>query len=126
MTDKRQIWNFIYFIRLPLEEESDTSKIKDPDWELMYRLSLSHNVAALGYAAARIMKDKGSSISEELLRKWKEKSDQSTMQCLYQQAEQEYSGIISLINDEISFRVTGKRSCTGDCSSCGGCKSRGQ
>lgn len=89
MTDKRQIWNFIYFIRLPLEEESDTSKIKDPDWELMYRLSLSHNVAALGYAAARIMKDKGSSISEELLRKWKEKSDQSTMQCLYQQAEQE-------------------------------------
>lgn len=44
----------------------------------------------------------------------------------YQQAEQEYSDIISLINDEISFRVTGKRSCTGDCSSCGGCKSRGQ
>ncbi len=89
MTDKRQIWNFIYFIRLPLEEECDTSKIKDPNWELMYRLSLSHNVAALGYTAARIMKDKGSSISEELLRKWKAKSDQSTMQCLYQQAEQE-------------------------------------
>lgn len=88
--DKKQIWNFIHFIRLPLgNEQADMNRITDPDWELMYRLSVKHNMSSLGYEAARIMQKAGAKIPSELLQKWKLRNDQSTMQCLYQQAAQE-------------------------------------
>lgn len=39
----------------------------------------------------------------------------------YGEAESEYRDLMKLVNDEINFQVTGKRSCSGDCSACGGC-----
>ena len=39
----------------------------------------------------------------------------------YGEAENDYRDLMKLVNDEINFQVTGKRSCSGDCSSCGGC-----
>ena len=41
----------------------------------------------------------------------------------YQDAEREYSDFMQLVNDEINFQITGKRSCSGNCSSCSGCSS---
>ena len=42
----------------------------------------------------------------------------------YQEAEADYNDLIRLVNDEITFQVTGKRSCSGDCSGCAGCGSK--
>lgn len=92
-TDKMQInetqmWNFIYLMQLPLGMGPGEAKIHDVDWELMYRLARKQNVVALGYEAARSYTGT-SKPSQELMKKWKALSDQSTMQCLYQQAAQE-------------------------------------
>ena len=92
-TDKMQInetqmWNFIYLMQLPLGMGPGEAKIHDVDWELMYRLARKQNVVALGYEAARSYTGT-SKPSQELMKKWKALSDQSTMQYLYQQAAQE-------------------------------------
>ena len=39
----------------------------------------------------------------------------------YLEAESDYNDLMQLVNDEINFQITGKRSCAGDCSACGGC-----
>ncbi len=40
----------------------------------------------------------------------------------YKKASDEYEEFYSAVLDEINYQLTGKRSsCTGDCSSCGGC-----
>jgi len=38
----------------------------------------------------------------------------------YIQAQQEVAKLMQEVNDEINFAVTGQRSCSHDCSSCGG------
>lgn len=86
--DKTQMWNFVYLMQLPLGMGPGEKMIHDVDWELMYRLSRKQNVVALGYEAARNYTGTDKP-SQELLKKWKALSDQSTMQCLYQQAAQD-------------------------------------
>lgn len=86
--DKTQMWNFVYLMQLPLGLGPGEKMIHDVDWELMYRLSRKHNVVTLGFTAANNYKGPDQ-ISNELQIRWKYDSDQSTMQCLYQQAAQE-------------------------------------
>lgn len=86
--DKTQMWNFVYLMQLPLGMGPGEKMIHDVDWELMYRLSRKHNVVTLGFAAADNYKGPEQP-STELRRRWKHDSDQSTMQCLYQQAAQD-------------------------------------
>ena len=86
--DKTQMWNFVYLMQLPLGMGPGEKMIHDVDWELMYRLSRKHNVVTLGYAAANNYKGPDQ-IPAELRKRWKHDSDQSTMQCLYQQAAQD-------------------------------------
>lgn len=86
--NRTQMWNFIYLLQLPLGGKPGEKEICDVDWELMYRLCRKHNVAALGYRAADSYKGTAR-IPAALHKKWKQDSDQSTMQCLYQQAAQE-------------------------------------
>lgn len=87
-TDRTQMWNFVYLMQLPLDMGPGEAMIHDVDWELMYRLCRKQNVVALGYEAAKSYSGKDKP-SQELLKKWKALSDQSTMQCLYQQAAQD-------------------------------------
>ena len=86
--DKTQMWNFVYLMQLPLGMGPGEKMIHDVDWELMYRLSRKHNVVTLGYAAANNYKGPNQ-VPVELRKRWKHNSDQSTMQCLYQQAAQD-------------------------------------
>lgn len=86
--DKTQMWNFIYLMQLPLGMGPGEKMIHDVNWELMYRLSRKHNVAALGYESACGYRG-ADKPSQELMKKWKMLRDQSTMQCLYQQIAQE-------------------------------------
>lgn len=86
--DKTQLWNFIYLMQLPLGTGPGERMIHDVNWKLMYKLSRKHNVAALGFAAANMYKG-FDQLPDELRKIWKQDSDQSTMQCLYQQAAQE-------------------------------------
>ena len=86
--DKKQIWNFVYLMQMPLGMGPGEKMICDVNWETIYLLAKKHNVVTLGYEAARSYKGTDRP-SPSLMEKWKMLSDQSTMQCLYQQAAQE-------------------------------------
>lgn len=39
----------------------------------------------------------------------------------YKEASDAYEKLYAQVVDELNFQLTGKRSCSGDCSACGGC-----
>lgn len=39
----------------------------------------------------------------------------------FREAQQDITRMMELVNSEINFAITGERSCSGDCTSCGGC-----
>lgn len=61
---------------------------------------------------------------EKRIRELTDKISSHPVYIAYLEAENDYNDLMQLVNDEINFQITGKRTCAGDCSACGGCSSK--
>lgn len=79
-----QTKNFIHLLQGALEYNK-IPELESPDWAQLFYLSKLHNVVSLGYESVKRMPVE-SGPDQELRKRWKYKNDQSTFQCMYQQA----------------------------------------
>lgn len=79
-----QIKNFLHLLQGALECNK-ISELAFPDWAQLFYLSKLHNVVSLGYESVKRMPVEDGP-DQELRKRWKYENDQSTFQCIYQQA----------------------------------------
>lgn len=79
-----QIKNFLHLLQDALECNK-IPELDSPDWAQLFYLSKLHNVVSLGYESVKRMPVE-SGPDQELRKRWKYENDQSTFQCIYQQA----------------------------------------
>lgn len=79
-----QIKNFLHLLQDALECNK-IPELDSPDWAQLFYLSKLHNVVSLGYESVKRMPVEDGP-DQELRKRWKYENDQSTFQCIYQQA----------------------------------------